>query len=326
MSATGEQLTPEQIAELVEAAKQGKLPEEAPSAPKRRARRMHTVDFSRPTKFNTDHLRRISRAIESFCHTASTRMSADLRTPVEMEPINTVQLTWSAAQGQLPSNAVAMTVDVKPLGTRMLLVAELSLVLSALEHLLGGTTDGPVIERHLSEIDWALTRRWLESFITQFSPLWHDMAGVELEGGELDLRSEQSPIAAPADPALAALIEVRVNRQSGMLGLLVPWAAIDPVGDKISGKESDSELRNPADAAAVASALATARVTLRAEVASTLLSVEDVLRLEPGAVVRLGKRAEEGAVLYVEQTPLRRAQPGRSGRWRAVKVEPEGAR
>jgi flagellar motor switch protein FliM len=96
-------LTPEQIAALVEAAKQGDLQDDAPAAAQRRAPRLRTMNFARPTKFTSDQERRLSRSLESFCRTASTRLSAELRVPIELEVIASTQLTWSTAQSQLPS-------------------------------------------------------------------------------------------------------------------------------------------------------------------------------------------------------------------------------
>ena len=61
-----EVLEQDRIAALVEAAKEGQLPEaEAPSA--RRGARVRTIDFSRPTKFGADHQRGLNRAIDTFC-------------------------------------------------------------------------------------------------------------------------------------------------------------------------------------------------------------------------------------------------------------------
>src|SRR5919201_562581 len=93
---SGEILNPDQIAALVEAAKQGNVPDQ-PSGSSRRRHRVRTVDFSRPTKFTSDHQRRITRAIDTFCQTAATRLSAELRWAIELETINTTQVTWSTA-------------------------------------------------------------------------------------------------------------------------------------------------------------------------------------------------------------------------------------
>ena len=87
-------LSPDAIAALVDAARDGRLPEEPP--PPRRRRRMRAVDFTLPTKFNSEQERRIKRGLEAFCRTASTRLSAELRVPLELEVITSMQLTCFA--------------------------------------------------------------------------------------------------------------------------------------------------------------------------------------------------------------------------------------
>ena len=153
---SGESLSPEQIAALVEAAKNGELQDDAPAATQRRSPRLRTVNFARPTKFTSDQERRLGRSLESFCRTASTRLSAELRVPIELEVIASTQLTWSAAQGQLPGNSVCAVIDAHPIDTRLLMSAELPFVLCALEALLGASPDHAPKERRLTEIDWAL--------------------------------------------------------------------------------------------------------------------------------------------------------------------------
>ena len=62
---------------------------------------MRAVDFTRPTKFTADQERRLKRSLEAFCRTASTRLSAELRVPLELEVINASQLTWANAHAQV---------------------------------------------------------------------------------------------------------------------------------------------------------------------------------------------------------------------------------
>ena len=50
----------------------------------RRPRRVRDVDFSRPTKFTPDQQRRFERAHESFCRGSSTRLSTELRNPLQI--------------------------------------------------------------------------------------------------------------------------------------------------------------------------------------------------------------------------------------------------
>jgi flagellar motor switch protein FliM len=61
-------------------------------------------------------------------------------------------------------------------------------------------------------------------------------------------------------------------------------------------------------------------MTVRAEVASVDVPIEDVLGLQPGDVLRLDARADDGVTLYAGAVPLHKAMPGRSGGRRAIQV------
>lgn len=311
-------MNPEQVAALVEAAKQGQIPEQA-AAP-RRGHRLRTVDFSRPTKFTADHQRRIARAIDTFTQTSVTRLSTELRTPVELETINTSQATWSGAQSQLPGSSLWVTLEVQPLGTRILLTVEQSFILMCLDCLLGGAPDKPPRERRFSEIDTMLTQRLIESMIHQLSLVWHDLAGITLSLVEIETFNDASQIAAVSEPTLVVVIESRINKHSASMALLIPWLAIDPVADRLSGKETDEPESDLLGAAEIGRAVAGVPVTLRAEVAAIELPIDEILALRPGSVIKLGASAEHGVTLFAENVKLARAQAGANGARRAVQV------
>ncbi len=312
-------LSPEKIAALVDAAKHGQLPDAATSQAPRRGHRMRTVDFSRPTKFSSDQQRRINRATETFCQTANTRLSSELRWSVELEVLNTVQLTWSAAQNQLPPNCLSVLLEVDPIGTKMLLTAERSFVLACLECLLGGSPDRPPRERRLSEIDWSLTRRLFDSIVLPLSLVWQELGDVKLSVGEIDPH-DASQVASVSEPTYTTLIECRLNKQSFSVALLIPWIAIEPIVDKITGSEHTEDEEDRSPTSPMQQAMSTVPVTLRAEVASIEMAVQDILALAPGSVVRFASRAADGVTLFAENVALARAQPGSNGPRRAVQV------
>jgi flagellar motor switch protein FliM len=318
---SGQLLSPDAIAALVDAAKEGRLPEES-AADRGRQRRMRTVDFTRPTKFTSDQERRIKRALETFCRTASTRLSAELRMPLELEVINVSQLTWGNAHAQVPARSASCLIDVPDVPTRMLLSAELNLVLGAIDLLLGGggTGDGPhARERRLTDIDWALARHFLERVIAQLSIVWHDITEVELAVAGLDMHLETAQTAPVSEPTLALTMEARMERQSSTIALLLPYSAIAPVAHRFSSRD-DVSSENEGEAAALRHAVGGVEMTVRAEVASVDVPIEDVLGLQPGDVLRLDARADDGVTLYAGAVPLHKAMPGRSGGRRAIQV------
>jgi len=314
-----EMLDRDKVAALVEAAKQGQLPDQAPAA-HRRGQRLRTVDFSRPTKFTSDHQRRISRAIDTFCQTSVTRLSTELRTPIELEAINSAQATWSGAQSQLPTGSLFVTLDVQPLGTRMLFTVEQSFVLMCLDLVLGGSPDKPPRERRFSEIDTVLTQRLFESLVHQLSLVWQDLAGISLSIIEIETHNDTSQIAAVSEPTFVVVIESRINKHSASMALLIPWLAIDPVAERLTGKEAREPEAESAGAVEIGRAMALVPVTLRAEVAAVELPIGRILSLGPGSVIRLGAPADQGVTVYAENVKLARAQPGCNGARRAIQV------
>ncbi|HYB28422.1 MAG TPA: FliM/FliN family flagellar motor switch protein [Solirubrobacteraceae bacterium] len=316
---SSDKLNADQVAALVEAAKQGQLPDQ-PAARLRRAHRLRTVDFSRPTKFTADHQRRIGRAIDTFCQTSVTRLSTELRTAVELEAINTTQATWSGAQAQLPGGSLWVTLEVQPLGTRVLFTLEQSFILMCLDCLLGGSPDKPPRERRFSEIDTMLTERLIESMVHQLLLVWHDLAGVTLSIVEIETFNDASQIAPVSEPTLVIVIESRINKHSTSMALLIPWIAIDPVADRLSGKDAEEPEADAIGAAEIGRAVAGVPVTLRAEVAAIDLPIDAILALGPGSVIKLGVAAEQGVTLFAENVKLARAQPGCNGPRRAIQI------
>jgi flagellar motor switch protein FliM len=318
-----EMLSPDKIASLVEAAKTGDLPDAGASSSNGRQRqRLRTVDFSRPTKFTTEQQRRITRAAETFCQTANTRLSAELRIQMEFEVLNVAQLTWSAAQNQLPHGSLTALIDVDPTNTRLLFALEQSFVLTCLESLLGGSTDRAPTLRRLSEIDWSLTRGLLDSILVPMSLVWQELAGVTLSVGELD-PPDAAQVASVSEPTLTLLIETRIGKSSYTLALLIPWIAVEPVVGAISGRET-KQLMPGAPTSPIQKAMSGVPVTLRAEVASIELPVTEILGLKPGSVVRFGTRAEDGIVVFAENVKLARAEAGAAGPRRAVQIRGGG--
>jgi len=316
---SGQVLSPDAIAALVDAAKEGRLPEEA-GPDRSRQRRMRTVDFTRPTKFTAEQERRIKRALDTFCRTASTRLSAELRMSLELEVISVNQLTWSNAHGQVPARSIACTVDVAPLGTRMLLSTEMNLVLSAIELLLGGSGTTVPRERRLTDIDWALARHFLDRVLAQLSVVFADLAELELSANALDMHVDTAQTAPVSEPTLAFTIEARMDRESATIALLLPHAAIAPVIDRLTAREDGDAVGDAHTADAVRSAVGRVEMTVRAEVASVELPIEEVLALQPGDVLRLDGRADAGVTIYAGDVPVHRGMPGRSGGRRAVQV------
>lgn len=310
-------MSQEAISALVEAAREGTVAD-VPVTPTRRARRLRRMDFTRPTKFSGDQERRTRRAMETFCRSASTRLSAELRSQVEFELIDLDQLGWAAAHAALPGDAIGVTLAAGG-GRRFLLTAEQPFVLTAVELLLGGSTETAAGARRLGDIDWALSTLLFEHLVSQLGPVWDDLCGLPLQIERLDPTSETGHLSPVSEPTLVVTMEVRLLRRSSAFVLLVPHAAVAAVADALAGAtDRDRAHEDDPDADAVVRSV---EVVARAEVARVRVPLDAVLALRPGDLVRLEAPVSAGVELCVEDTAVFCCRPGRLDARRAVRIE-----
>jgi flagellar motor switch protein FliM len=318
-------LSNEQIAELVAAAKEGQMPEATDTRAARRGRRVRDIDLLRPTKFAQEQTNRIARAHEVFCRTADRRLSAELRVPIEFEVLKIDELMWANAMGEVPQPSIFAILVVDPLGTRMVLSAELPMVVWMMERMLGGGDlhQSHVPQRDLTEIELTLTRRLFAGIVEQLSPTWEELVGVQLSLQALESHLGNIHAALPSEPTLGITIEARTGASSWTISLAVPYPSIAGVVDKLSGdvySEGPETTVDPAAAEAVRSALATVEVEMRAEVAATQLTIGEVLALRKGDVIRFGQPASAGIAFCADAVPIHRGKAGRLGSQRAIEI------
>jgi flagellar motor switch protein FliM len=317
---SGEVLSNDQVAALVAAAQEGQLPAARPDARQRRSRRVRTVDFTRPTKFSKEQQRRLELAHDTFCQTASTRLSAELRVPMKLEVIDVGQLTWTNALAEVPDPSVSAIVELRPHGTKVLMNVELSLILAIVERVLGGPVGRRVPYRKLSDIDRALAGHIIEQLLEQLSVTWSDLAESTLKLVDIELQPETVQLAPLSEPTLSLSMEARLDRDSSTMTLLIPYRSVEPVADLLGADAYDDHDDDPDAAGRMHQALSGVDVQLRAEVAAVQLAADEVLGLKPGDVLRFGRAADAGVTVFADETPVYRGKPGRAGHRRAVQV------
>lgn len=308
------------IAALFAAAGDGTLPEEAASESRAAAPSVRTVDFRRPRQFTNESQRRLRRALDTFCRTASSRLSAELRAAVDLEVISLEQLTWSDAHGQVPASSLTGVLVSEPFGTRMLLAVEQPLIVAAIERMLGGTGEDPPPQRRLSDIDTMLAGQLFELLVDQLSIIWHELVGASLSVDGLTSPQQSAQLAPTSEPTLALTVEAKLFRGSSALVLLVPYRAVAPVAERLTAVEGLDPAADERSLDAMHRGMRRVEVEVRAELGAVELPIERVLTLAPGDLVPLDALAAGGVTLWVDDTPLERARPGRSGARRAVQV------
>jgi flagellar motor switch protein FliM len=286
-----------------------------------RQARVQEIDFRRPTKFPRDLVRRLEHAHESFCRTASSGLSAELRASLELTVAGSEQLPYGTAMAQTDQDALLGVVKVHPLDTEVALLIQMPLALRLVDRLLGGGgKPRDVISDSLTDLEVAILRRAMHSLVDPLSNTWLDLADVSFEIASMQTSPMTFQLVPPSEPVLMLHLEARLDGLVSPIVLCLPYSSVEPIVNKLEHRHYEGQAADPAAARKVRAAISGIDVELRVEAGAVDMKVSEVLDLAVGDVIRLRRPADKGMVVYAGDVPTYVATPGRNGNSRAVQV------
>src|SRR3954462_74145 len=287
-----------------------------------RQARVQEIDFRRPTKFARDLVRRLEHAHESFCRTASSGLSAELRTSFELSVAGSEQLPYGPAMAETHPDSLLGVLDVSPLETELALIIDMPLALRLVDRLLGGggkPREGTADTLTDPEI---VTRRPASGPLAEpLSATWLDRADVHFSIASMQTSPMTFQLVPPSEPVLMMHLETRIDGLVAPIVLCTPYRSVESIVDKLEHRHYEGhDSSDPAAAGKVREAISGVDVELRAEAGAVDMKVSDVLDIKVGDVIRLRRPAGKGVIVYAGDVPTYVAMPGRNGNARALKV------
>jgi flagellar motor switch protein FliM len=283
------------------------------------------VDFRRPNKFNREQVRRLEHAHDGFCQSASSRLSAELRSELQLGVIGSDQLPYSVVMGEeVARHSFVSVLRIDNLGTELALIMDMPLAQCLVQRLLGGSGQAPgaVPATSLTAVEAAVARRAVASLVESLSSTWMDLAQVSLSMAGTSTNPTQVQLVPSSEPTLILNLSAAVDGVVSVITLLMPHRSVEPImhhfeQGSMYGPPTDADARNRE---LMRSAVGEVDVEVRAEAGAVKLSLSDVLALKPGDTLRLRRPVEQGVTLCVGDVEAYDASPGRNGNLRAVQV------
>src|SRR3954454_21250829 len=295
-----------------------------PTAPQRK-HRVREVDFRRPSKFSREQVRRLEHAHDGFCQSAASRMSAELRSELQLAVLGTDQLPYGAVMAdEVPRHAFVAVLRIDQLGTELALVIDMPLAQCLSRRLLGAWSHTPVPagSTSLTAVEVAVARRAVASLVESLSSTWLDLAQVSLSMAGTSSNPTQVQLVPSSEPTLILNLSATVDGLTSVITLLLPHRSVEELMHHFEqgamyGPPTDADARNRE---LMRSAVGEVDVEVRAEAGAVKMPLAEVLAMKPGDTVRLKRPVERGVTLCVGDVEAYDAAPGRNGNLRAVQV------
>jgi flagellar motor switch protein FliM len=282
-------------------------------------------DFRRPDKFSKDQMRTLQMLHETFGRMYASSLGAYLRANVQLELLSVEQIPYDEFVRSLAGNPLIAIFSMPPLAGQALLEADLNIVFSMIDRLLGGPGQAVARRADLTEIETTLATQIIRRALRELKNAWESITPIEPHLDGLETSAQFVQIVPPNDTVVLLLFQVKVGDVLGTVTLCLPYVALKPIASKLSaqrwfastGKKAD----DPKHVQQLSGLIQNAKVACVARLGTAKITVEDLLRLAPGDTIVTGTPYGSEIDILVGKNVKFRGQAGTRRRKMVVRIQ-----
>ncbi len=305
-------------------------PDQRQTKPDARGPKLKKYNFRAPARFSRDQMRTLRVIFEEFARQTSSVLAILLRTKVKASLVYLEQTAGegiTAMLGDAPTIVVNL-IRLSPLPGRALFILAVDLVWRLVELVLGSRiTTRQTREREVTDIELSLMQAVTRHILRGMQAAWSKVIEVDatLDSTSVDLELVRTALADEA--ILSAMLEIDIDEVTGAMAFLMPISMLNPIASLLkphllAGQQADEE---KPETQSMQRSLVLARLRRVPLPISVLLGeaevgVGDLMRLQPGDVIRLDRAIDEELEVCVGGHPRFLSQPGLKGSSLAVRI------
>ncbi len=285
---------------------------------------VQAYDFKRPERVSKEQMRALEGIHESFGRNLGASLSVFLRTIIEVRVATIEQLTYSEFIHSLPNPTNFNLMTAEPLEGQMCLEISPLIIYPIIDRLLGGSNSELFIpQRPLTVIEERLVRRITDRALASLTEAWSEMVPVQFKISEVESNPHLVQIVAPNEVVVAIGFEIQMGAQAGTMSLCIPFNVIEPVMHKLLSQGWLAYQRRTGEvdnSQALARAIGATKVDVTAFLAETVITMGELLGLQPGDTIQTAKPADAKIILQVNGMNKFAGRIGRHKDQLAIKI------
>jgi len=278
---------------------------------------IHTYDFKRPERVSKDQMRALEGLHEGFGRNFGAALSGYLRTIVEVSVANIEQLTYSEFIHSLPNPTCFNLLKAEQLDGQLCLEISPLIIYPIIDRLLGGSNaDLFIPQRPLTQIEQRLVQRITDRAMHHMSEAWSNLTPVTFAVQDFESNPQLVQIVPPNETVVVVGFELKMGNRAGTMSLCIPYNVIEPIMGVLAAQNWFSYQRKGGHEdhlRKLTGNVQNSTVELRALLAQTSISVEELMSLSIGDVITTDKAVARDVLVQVEG---RNKFLGQIGKWR----------
>ncbi|MEN6521606.1 MAG: FliM/FliN family flagellar motor switch protein [Armatimonadota bacterium] len=315
-------LSPEEMEEFSQAMKNADG-----ITPVKRAKQIKAYDFVHPDKLSKVHLRVIQSMMSSLERTWASTLTSVLKDETLVMLDSVEQVTFGACVESFPSESIIAALKMKPLSGVTYLQMPAASGLRFISRMAGSRTQSTCEPRELTMIEQKILQKLLDRLAEDLQSAWKPL--IELDVAIVKIHNSAEDIEVlPEEMMLAVGFTWTTGPLEHKVAIIIPANSIDLVRDLLTpeqwlrGKPSEDQKQQAATPAAL---LKDVPVQAAVELGKAKVSMQDIISIDIGDVIRLDKAVDELLDVKVQGETKFYGRPGLIGTKLAVQIAEQTA-
>lgn len=288
---------------------------------------VHVYDFRTANKFTKDQMRMLHLIYQNYAGRLATFLTGALRTKCDVDVTSIEEQTFAEFSNSLPSPAYLAIFTMPPLKGSALYEISSAIAFEIVSRLLGGTASfNEDAGKPFTEIEISILSRISNQMMSIMSESWDRVAPMQASIERVETSPQFAQIVVSSEPIAIITISVTIGGVSDIMNLCIPHLAIQPIAKKLSttlmyndrtAVQHDDQLL---EKVSLSPHIAVTPITLRALFDPTTATVNDILNLQVGDVIRVDHPTSRPITVMVEHIPKFRGSLGLKGRQVSIRI------
>jgi len=260
---------------------------------------------------------------DRFIRLFRVTLSNALRKMANLSVNSTGPLKFSEFMNSLPLPSCLNILRLDPLRGAAVMVIESKLLYALVDSFFGGN-DVPYTKiegKDFTPIEIKIARRVVLSAIDDLEKAWEPVYPLKIGYSRTEINPQFVAVVPPSDVVIATTFDVELEKVSGTIKIVVPYATLEPIKSKLSvGFQSEQLEVDFIWINRIKEKIMQTWSNVLVRLGDADLSVEDLVNLQVGDIIQLDTDATMPLEIMIEGIPKFRGLPGLLRGNRAVKI------
>jgi flagellar motor switch protein FliM len=282
-------------------------------------------DFKRPNTISREKKRMLYKLYEATAHHMSKEITNYLKASVKVNLDSIDELSFGIFKNTCPELVFIETIKLKPMQGLGCITMDLGLCLAIAERAFGGQGKTQSEVRKLTDLEVAILNDVVTIILEKIKSAWEAFVEVDWKISETEMESRYLNIASDAEVLLLVSFTVNLDYSFGEMKLCVPVSSMDYTLEKFTDSNnpynlSISQESSKESAALISELVRDMKVVVTGILDETSVTVNDLINLKEGDVMRLDSKITDDLRITVEGKNKFYGKLGLSGSKKAMQI------